>query len=200
MARDPDLNNRGHIDPGDPPTERYPAWMGPTAAERGNRDPINADWKPGSVEDQRRHYRPEGGATLGMRDPHENHMHIKSLPVREGPDYANVADEEIPTLRITVGIPTRERTMRIMRGPATGALLEFMRKQQAYQNTDEALGAQGQFAEIYHDTAKLKRMIWDRRNPQSVTVGEVQETLMSLIGHALLAMDLVEEGNKDGQA
>lgn len=173
MARDPDLNTRGHIDPGDPPY--------------ANPDPINA-WRPGSVVEQRE----------------QSRVHVTKAemakPDREGPDYANVMEEDIPTLRITVGIPVRERTLRIVRGPAKRALLEFMRMQQQYQDTDVALGAQGQFAEIFHDTAKLKRMIWDRRNPQSVTVGEVQETLMSLIGHALLAMDLTEDGNKDGQA
>lgn len=174
MARHPEYGSN-HIDPGDPPR---------------NPDPINA-WRPGSVEEQRAHFRPMPTAVELVDAHHANEA--------DGPNYtSDVA--EVPTIQIRVGIPTRERTMRIMRGPATGALLEFLRMQQAYQDTDEALGAQGQFAEIFHDTAKLKRMIWDRRNPQSVAVGEVQETLMSLIGHALLAMDLMEEGNKDGRS
>jgi hypothetical protein len=156
VARDPDLNDRGHIDP-------------------GNSDPINA-WRPGSVAEQ-----------------------TKAKPDREGPDYANDIDAYVPTVHVVVNIPVRERTLNILRGPAAESLREFLRMQQQYQDTDQALGAQGQFSEIYHDTAKLKRMIWDRRNPQSVTVGEVEQTLMSLIGHALLAIDLIREGNKDGR-
>lgn len=202
-----------HIDPGDPPRSRYPDDL-----NCHNPDPINA-WQPGSVAAQREgHFRPEGGSSLGDRSPHAQKAHVTQaemgpVPVvyaqdyipearleKDGPNYGSLDHEpDIPTLQIRVGIPTRERTMRILRGPATGALLEFMRMQQSYRDTDEALGAQGQFAEIFHDTAKLKRMIWDRSNPQSVAVGEVQETLMSLIGHALLAMDNMDEGNKDGR-
>ena len=194
-ARHPDYSNTPHIDPGDPPLSRY-----------ANPDPINA-WRPGSVEEQRAHFRPNPRVhvTQAEMGPMPTAVELvdayeaKAKPEREGPDYTNAEADDTPTIRINVGIPTRERTMRIIRGPATGALLEFLRMQQAYQDTDEALGAQGQFAEIFHDTAKLKRMIWDRRNPQSASVGEVGETLMSLIGHALLAMDHMEKGNKDGR-
>lgn len=180
MARDPDLNNRGHIDPGNP-------------------DPINA-WRPGSVADQRSHITQAEMGPVPDAEYTDRDVMPKAKPEREGPDYAAEEDfGELPALSIHVNIPTRERTMHILHGPAHEALRHFMRMQQQYQDTDQALGAQGQFSEIYHDTAKLKRMIWDRRNPQSVTVDEVTETLKSLIGHALLAMNLIQEGNKDGK-
>lgn len=136
--------------------------------------------------------------------PETGHV-AKRRPVREGPDYTALEgeDDDVPpsfTIELSIDrFVILPRTRWILDNVVPTALRSFIRHNLQYRDTDEKLGLQGQFAEIYHITAKLKRQIWDRRNPESVAKGEVQEQLESLIGHALLALDLLEKGNKDGR-
>lgn len=207
MAKDPDLSNIPYLgkpdEPGvkyhgNPPRSRYPDDLnchttGEQLEAHSNPDPINA-WAPGSVAEQRwEHFAVKGSPSLG-----------EGRPERDGPDYNKVAEEEGDgSFWIRLSYPADAilpRTEWILLNIVPTALRSFIRHNLQYGNTDESLGLQGQFSEIYHITAKLKRQIWDRRNPESVANGEVQEQLEALIGHALLALDLLEKGNKDGRA
>lgn len=182
-----------------------------------NPDPINrpGPWQPGPKSwdadaEREAHFRPDGGASLGQRNPHDMHIHIDKSsvlvrPEREGPDYGKAGVEESdedPNIRIDLSIAMSavpRRTKWILQNVVPTALRSFIRHNLQYRDADESLGLQGQFAEMSHILAKLKRQIWDRRNPESVATGEIQEQLESLIGHALLALDHLDKGNKDGR-
>lgn len=215
-----------HIDPGDPPIDRsYHPDMADEHAERPvrrNTDPINA-WRPGLVSAQREaHFRPEGGGRLGGRNPHAVGIHVTQAEMgrmpevggpndytttmprveRDGPNYSGQAEVERPLL-LDLGMPADVITPRaqwILEQCAMGALREFVRYNLQYGDTDQALGYQGQFAEMFHITAKLKRLVWDQRNPATVTRQQVMRELESMIGHALLALDLLDKENKDGRS
>jgi hypothetical protein len=197
--------NRGHIDPGDVPPARK-GWIDPADADWGppqpatrNPDPIN-----------RPHFAPEGSATFTSHEVYPTAAQLvkeydtKAKPEREGPDYAageeghkGIHDELWLGLGMSADV-IPERAQWILQQPAMSALRSFVQHQLVYNKTDESLGLQGQFAEIHHITAKLRRTIWDRR----VTIGpvnEVKSDLESLIGHALLALDLLDKGNIDGR-
>lgn len=212
MARDPDLNNRGHIDPGEPRhnhDEMAVCGLDCPMHDLGvtNRDPINA-WHPGSVEQQRAHFRPlpkpESAWISEVMYGAPDEMMPKAKPEREGPDYANGIEENQEAddslwLRLSYSadlIPPR--TMWILQNVVPMALRRFIRHNLEYRDTDMELGLKGQFTEIHHITAKLRRLIW-KSNPQFIHVSDVQTELENLIGHALLALDLLDKGNHDGK-
>jgi hypothetical protein len=180
------------MDPGDPPPQRIDPEDVPPGRKGWNNDPVQHSWNPGSVEEQRAHFRPDT----------DDYM-PKAKPEREGPDYAvehNVEADEAFWIRLDLPadvIPPRAQF--ILQGPALVALGEFVRYNLQYGNTDESLGLQGQFAEIHHITAKLKRMLWDKRHPATIKPDGIKGDLESLIGHALLALDLLDKENFDGR-
>jgi hypothetical protein len=95
-----------------------------------------------------------------------------------------------------------DRTNMILQGAASEALVSFVRHHLQYGDSDMELGYQGQFSELYHIVTKLKRLMWDRNWTGMATntaTGEIKEQLEALIGHSLLALNLLEEGNKDGR-
>ena len=55
--------------------------------------------------------------------------------------------------------------------------------------TADALGARGQFAEIWRKVGKLKRCMWDGK---SMKYEQSDEILSDLFGHIMLAMDYVK--------
>ena len=192
---------RGFIDPGDVPPGRK-GWIPPADNDHSLREmglfdgPVNPD------PINRPHYAQQGpGLGEGTRTVINEGVQIKGSPEREGPDYSK--DDEDPvrdSLWFNLSYPSDlipERTMWILQNPGMSALRAFIRHQLEYRDADEALGLQGQFAEIHHITAKLKRMIWKRRGP--LDSAKVQNELENMIGHCLLALDLLEKGNNDGQ-
>jgi hypothetical protein len=178
VAKDPDLSDLNpYLGKPDEPGVKY---------HGANPDPINAR--------ESDHFLPAG------RNPR-----ITKLPEREGPDYNSEVTEEAVDESLWIRLSYSAdlippRTSWILKNIVPTTLRSFIRHNLQYGNTDESLGLQGQFAELFHITAKLKRQIWDRRNPEAVANGEVQEQLEALIGHALLALDLLEKGNKDGRS
>ena len=188
--------------------EGCPAFSYKAAVEAPrNLDPINA-WRPGSVEEQRQRVhkhitQAEMGpvATYGLGDELP-----KALPEREGPDYtkgADAADSEALWVKLSMDIDSLpDRTNMILQGAASEALVSFVRHHLQYGDSDMELGYQGQFSELYHIVTKLKRLMWDRNWTGMATntaTGEIKEQLEALIGHSLLALNLLEEGNKDGR-
>jgi hypothetical protein len=180
-----------HIDPGDPGIPPY-----------ANPDPINA-WNPGPVEEQRAHFRPvpgdhrhvEYGATTDEMLP-------KAKPVREGPDYAGDDETVNNPFVINISYPADsipDRTKWILQNPLPTAIRAFIRHNLQYGDADKALGLQGQFVEIHHITTKLRRLIWNRRAVVVPDENDARRELENLIGHALLALDLLNEGNNDGR-
>lgn len=87
-----------------------------------------------------------------------------------------------------------EKAQRILHGPAREALDLYIRRSSDYTDADgfdpsEVLGVQGQFAEVWRKVWKLKNSMWDGRE----MVGEgPREILMDLIGHCLLAIDMID--------
>ncbi|AWY03507.1 hypothetical protein ERK16_64 [Mycobacterium phage Erk16] len=61
----------------------------------------------------------------------------------------------------------------------------------------EVLGAPGQFAEIWRKIPKLKKGMWDQDALENETVEEI---LFDLIGHCLLALDMIPDSMRIGQA
>jgi hypothetical protein len=195
VAREPDYG-ANHIDP-------------------GNSDPIQHSWNPGPVEEQRAHFRPEriSQADMGpmptsaeLVDRYQKNVNAK--PEREGPDYNDgmgddgVGDSFYIHLSMSADLMT-ERAQWILQNVVPTALRSFVRQHLQYGDTDKSLGYQGQFAELFHINAKLKRLMWDNNFTglsTTTAVGEIREELESLIGHALLALDLLDKGNKDGRA
>lgn len=161
-----------------------------------NPDPIKHSWHPGSVEQQRAHFRPETGHDMKRR------------PVREGPDYASGVDAESVSLNFVIDLQMpadliTPRMQWILEQVVVGVLGEFVRSNLQYGDTDMSLGYQGQFAELFHIVAKLKRTMWDNNYAGLSTGGarsQIQRELESLIGHALLALDLLDKENKHGKA
>lgn len=174
-----------HIDPGDPP----PAYKGPVD-DFGpvNNDPINA-WRPGPVSEQ-------------LSRPAKELINM-AKPEREGPNYAKASDEDPvrDSLWFNMSYPADlvpERTMWILQNPGMEALRAFVRHQLEYHNVDEALGLQGQFAEIHHITQKLRRLLWNRRGAVVPDEDDARRELNNMIGHCLLALDHLNKGNNDG--
>jgi hypothetical protein len=94
------------------------------------------------------------------------------------------------------------RVMDMMHNLATDALPSFVRHNLEYRDADQALGYRGQFAEISHVVAKLRKLVWDDQYGvtfEHVASDEVRKELKALIGHALLALDLLKAGNKNGK-
>lgn len=86
------------------------------------------------------------------------------------------------------------KAQRILHGPALEALNLYAKRASDYTDADgfdpaEVLGVQGQFAEVWRKVWKLKNSMWDGRE----MVGEgPREILMDLIGHCLLAIDMID--------
>lgn len=59
---------------------------------------------------------------------------------------------------------------------------------EGFENAD-VLGIQGQFAEIWRKIWKLKKAMWD---DQELTGEQPREVLLDLIGHAFLAIDMMD--------
>lgn len=195
-VRDDDGQEYRRIDSG----SGSPAWM--PLPQDGNPDPINRPFDSlGALRDQ--------AHASGVRIERVTQADMGPMPEPDGPNYASVDyDDEQKSddsfwIRLSHSadlIP--DRTQSILQNQVPTALRSFIRQNLQYHNTDQALGYQGQFAEIYHITATLKRLMWDSNltgMATSVANGEIQEQLESLIGHALLALDLLEQGNKNGK-
>lgn len=71
----------------------------------------------------------------------------------------------------------------------------FIRKSRDYGKTGDTLGARGQFADMWRKFGKIKHQVWD--HPERVVHFEgVEEILKDLIGHSILFLDYIKEGNK----
>lgn len=76
---------------------------------------------------------------------------------------------------------------------ARKALTLFLERNRGYGDTGYVLGAKGQYADMNRKMGKLKHTLWDGHE----AVGETEEEmLMDLIGHCLLTIDYIKEGNK----
>lgn len=96
-----------------------------------------------------------------------------------------VADDSLPT-------PLSSQASRVLEISAE-ALELFLDKNRGYGNTAYNLGARGQYADMNRKFGKLKHTLWDG-NP---AVGEsIEEMLMDLVGHALLTIDFIRQGDK----
>jgi hypothetical protein len=127
----------------------------------------------------------------------------------DGPNYAadqpvnpNPPDDAL-WLRIDINadlIPDRVQDM--FHTLAVDTLPSFARRNLEYRDADRVLGYRGQFAELSHIMAKLKKLVWDDTHGvgyEHILEADVKRELNSLIGHAVLALGLVEEGNKNGR-
>jgi hypothetical protein len=118
-----------------------------------------------------------------------------SLPAALSSAPINIALEKfIITLHLKDPSRLSLKANRVLSGPAREALELFARRSADYSDQDgfdpaEVLGEKGQFAEVFRKVWKLKNSMWDGRE----LVGEQpREILMDLIGHALLAIEMID--------
>lgn len=105
---------------------------------------------------------------------------------------------------ITFGVgpqPLSPKAERVLSGPAKEALELFAKRSADYSDKDgfdpsEVLGLQGQFAEVWRKVWKLKNSLWDGRE---LSAEQPREILMDLIGHALLAIDMIDRREGDSR-
>lgn len=84
--------------------------------------------------------------------------------------------------------PQAERVCNIM----DQAQALFKDKNRGYGDTSYALGARGQFADVWRKVGKLRHTLWDGNE----AVGEdMEEMLMDLIGHCALTIDFLRMGD-----
>lgn len=68
-----------------------------------------------------------------------------------------------------------------------------LQKAADYGDTGDALGIQGQYAELWRKIGKLKGPMWDGR---ALTFEQPVEVLQDLIGHCIKAIDYYQQEEK----
>lgn len=133
-------------------------------------------------------------------EPHKPHVWEEaSMGLGSERHWSCLGSPRTPApLRLSVYIYGTEdvpdKAKRILQGPALEALNLYVKRASDYTDADgfdpsEVLGVQGQFAEVWRKVWKLKNSMWDGRE----MVGEgPREILMDLIGHCLLAIDMID--------
>lgn len=102
-----------------------------------------------------------------------------------------------------------EQAARILGDILPGLLNHFLRKNQGYQlsgeNLAEILGAKGQWGDLFRKVMVTKAVLWDGQEAlilrsqvdmEGVETESVEERLEDIVGHALLAIDMLRQGNR----
>lgn len=84
-----------------------------------------------------------------------------------------------------------EQLVRVALSHLPGAMAKFAAKNQDYGDTAYNLGAKGQFADINRKFYKLKRSLWE---DETLEFESVEEILEDMLGHILLTLDFLREG------
>lgn len=91
---------------------------------------------------------------------------------------------------------TTELARRILAKHAPEALEHFLKRNAEYgDDNDFNLGVAGQYVDISRKVQKLKRRWWDHR-PARDGEEDDRTVVMELIGHLLMAMDMLEGGDR----
>jgi len=92
------------------------------------------------------------------------------------------------SLTIDIKSPT-DQTLRLAQD-IHRTLAYFNERSRDYDGNAAVLGTKGQFADIWRKIHKVKKALWD----EQPLVGEtVEEVLMDLVGHCLLAINMLAE-------
>lgn len=83
-----------------------------------------------------------------------------------------------------------DQVLRIVRGVAPEALVNFIAKNYDYSGTADLLGVRGQFAELWRKVGKLKKPLWD---DEELKFEQAREIIIDLIGHCYLALDYLDQ-------
>ena len=79
------------------------------------------------------------------------------------------------------------------------AMLKFAEAYKEYgDGAADEMGLAGEWAELHRKVKKLRRAMWDG-DESYLTRESLTTVLQDLIGHALLALDMVERGIKNGR-
>lgn len=102
-----------------------------------------------------------------------------------------------------------EQAARILGDILPGLLSQFLRKNRSYQlsseNLAEMLGAKGQWGDLFRKIMVTKSALWDGKGGYLLTADKliddayeesVEERLEDIVGHALLAIDMLRQGNR----
>lgn len=200
------MDGTNHIDPGDPPLDRY------VAQEADAGDP--GAWFSIESNDGKR-YKPDqiGVKTIGKNgrlyesfefDGHYMWRLAPGMPAYEGPNYHaddGAKEDGTQMFWINLGVPAElvpPHTQEILRTVVVDALALWVRRNVEYGDEAKELGAKGQYADINRKVRKLKRLLWDEDVPAWAISEDVEQVVMDLIGHSILTIDLLRKGNKHG--